>query len=126
MPRIAPIASLLVSIAVLAACSGAPRTATTGAASADVVRQLAPSGKLRAAINFGNPILATRDGPEAPPRGVSVDLARELAKRLGVEAQLVLYTAAGKVVDGAKAGEWDIGFVAIDPARAVDMDYTAP
>jgi polar amino acid transport system substrate-binding protein len=98
----------------------------TNAPSPDVVRQLAPSGKLRAAINFGNPILANRDGPDAPPRGVSVDLARELAKRLGVEAQLVLYTAAGKVVDGVKAGEWDIGFVAIDPARAADVDYTAP
>jgi polar amino acid transport system substrate-binding protein len=98
----------------------------TNAPSPDVVRQLAPSGKLRAAINFGNPILANRVGPDAPPRGVSVDLARELAKRLGVEAQLVLYTAAGKVVDGVKAGEWDIGFVAIDPARAADVDYTAP
>jgi polar amino acid transport system substrate-binding protein len=116
----------LASLGGLAACSTSPSTTMTAMPSPAVVSQLAPSGKLRAAINFGNPILARRDGPNGEPRGVSVDLARELARRLGVEPQLVLYNAAGKVVEGVKAGEWDIGFVAIDPARAVDMDYTAP
>jgi polar amino acid transport system substrate-binding protein len=57
---------------------------------------------------------------------VSVDLARELAERLGVPLALVTYTAAGKVVADARANVWDIAFVAIDPARAVDMDYSAP
>ena len=96
------------------------------AAPAPVVATIAPSGTLRAAINFGNPILATNDAATGEARGVSVDLARELGRRLGVPVQLVHYTAAGKVVDGLKAGEWDIGFVAIDPVRAADMDYTAP
>jgi ABC-type amino acid transport substrate-binding protein len=50
----------------------------------DVVADLAPSGKLRAAINFGNSVLAQRDPAGGPPRGVSGDLARELARRLGV------------------------------------------
>jgi polar amino acid transport system substrate-binding protein len=45
---------------------------------------------------------------------------------LGLPVELVLYTAAGKVVEGLKAGEWDVGFVAIDPVRAADMDYTSP
>ncbi|MEO7135212.1 MAG: ABC transporter substrate-binding protein [Vicinamibacterales bacterium] len=93
---------------------------------AAVVVEIAPSGTLRAAINFGNPILATKDAATGEPRGVSVDLARELGRRLGVPVRLVLYTAAGKVVEGLKAGEWDIGFVAIDPVRAADMDYSAP
>jgi len=90
------------------------------------VAQLAPTGTLRAAINFGNPVLATKDPATGEPRGVSVDLARELGKRLGVPLALVTYTAAGKVVADARANVWDIAFVAIDPARAVDMDYSAP
>ena len=57
---------------------------------------------------------------------MSVDLARELARRLGVPVELVLYDAAGKVVEGLKTDSWDIAFVAIDPARAVELDYSAP
>lgn len=91
-----------------------------------VAADLAPTGTLRAAINFGNPILATKDAATGEARGVSVDLARELGRRLGVPVELVTFTAAGKVVEALKAGAWDVGFVAIDPARAVDMDYTPP
>jgi len=87
---------------------------------------LAPTGTLRAAINFGNPILAARDATTGEPRGVSVDLSRELARRLGVPVQFVTYDAAGRVVEGLKAGAWDVAYVAIDPARAVDISYTAP
>jgi polar amino acid transport system substrate-binding protein len=88
--------------------------------------ELAPNGQLRAAINFGNPILATKDASSGEPRGVSVDLSRELARRLGVPVQFVTYDAAGKVVEGLKSGAWDVAYVAIDPARAVDISYTAP
>jgi polar amino acid transport system substrate-binding protein len=94
------------------------------APSGSTVSQLAPGGTLRAAINFGNPILANRDAA-GQPAGVSVDLARELARRLGVPVQFVTYDAAGKVVEGLKSGAWDVAFLAIDPARAVDIDYTA-
>ena len=88
--------------------------------------ELAPSGTLRAAINFGNPILANKDAATGEARGVSVDLARELGRRLGVPVELVTYTAAGKVVEGVRANEWDIAFVAIDPKRGADMAQTAP
>ena len=90
-----------------------------------MVAQLAPGGTLRAAINYGNPILATRDAATGEARGVSVDLARELARRLGVRFEPVIYTAAGKVVEGIQAGAWDIGFFAIDPVRAADTDFSA-
>ena len=86
---------------------------------------LAPTGTLRAAINFGNPILAERDPSTGEPRGVSVDLSLELARRLGVPVQFITYDAAGKVVEGLKSGAWDVAYVAIDPARAVDISYTA-
>lgn len=107
----------------LAACATKPSMPTPDAT---VRSELAPSGKLRAAINLGNPILASRDAASGEARGVSVDLARELGRRLGVPVELVTYTAAGKVVDGAKANEWDIAFVAIDPKRGAEMAQTTP
>lgn len=82
-------------------------------------------GTLRAAINFGNPILASRDASGAP-RGVSVDLSRELARRLGVPVELVTFDAAGKVVEAVRDAKVDIGFVAIDPVRGADMLQTRP
>jgi polar amino acid transport system substrate-binding protein len=102
----------------------------TGAAAesapGDVVRDLAPTGRLRAAINFGNPVLAQKDPATNEPRGISVDLARELGRRLGVPVELVTFDAAGKVFDALKAGAWDIAFLAIDPARAAEIAFTAP
>ncbi len=100
----------------------------TGCASQQAApqRELAPSGKLRAAINLGNPILATRDPVTGEPRGVSVDLARELSKRVGVPVELIAFTSAGKVVEAIKDAQADIAFVAIDPVRGADMLQTAP
>ena len=86
---------------------------------------LAPTGKLRAAINFGNPVLAGRDA-SGEPCGISVDLARELARRLGVAIEFVPYDAAGKVVEGLKSQAWDVCFLAIDPLRAADISFSAP
>jgi polar amino acid transport system substrate-binding protein len=107
-----------------AASHSSPMTDSLRPPPASTVSQLAPKGTLRAAINLGNPVLAYRDAA-GQPAGVSVDLARELARRLGVPVELVIYEAAGKVVEGLKSGAWDIAFLAIDPERAVDIDYTA-
>src|SRR5664279_4634024 len=96
------------------------------AAVAAAVANLAPTGKLRAAINFGNPVLAVKDAATGEPRGVSVDLARELGRRLGVPVELVTYEAAGKVTDALKSGAWDVAFLAIDPVRAAEISYTPP
>ena len=90
----------------------------------DVVKQLAPTGKLRAAINLGNPVLA-QGTPEAP-RGVTVDLARELARRTGLALELVPFPAAGKVFEALQAGAWDVAFLAIEPVRAAEIFFTAP
>jgi polar amino acid transport system substrate-binding protein len=87
--------------------------------------QLTGTGKLRAAINFGNSVLATR-GPDGTPRGVSVDIAHELARQLMVPVFLVPYPSAAQTMEGLKRGEWDIGFFAIDPTRASEAAFTAP
>ena len=99
------IANILDLSPLLVACAVAPT------APAAAVSDLAPTGKLRAAINFGNPILATRDAATGEPRGVSVDLSRELGRRLRVPVELVTYDAAGKVVEALKSGAWDVAYL---------------
>ena len=89
------------------------------------VSDLAPTGRLRAVINFGNPILAGKD-ETGQPKGVSMDLAKELARRLGVEAKLVTVASAGASVDALANGKVDVGFFAIDPTRAATTAYTGP
>ena len=91
----------------------------------DVVKELAPTGKLRAAINLGNPVLAQK-GPGGEPRGVTVDLATELARRTGLTLELVPFDAAGKVFEALKESKWDIAFLAIEPVRAAEIDFTPP
>ena len=98
---------------------------------ADVVKDLAPAGTLRAAINYGNTVLAQRGPSEQEPRGVSGDLARELGKRLGVPVHFVSFEGAGKVFDALSAippdpKAWDIAFLAIEPVRAAEIAFTAP
>ena len=85
----------------------------------------APTSRLRAAINYGNPVLAQR-GLSGEPGGVSVALAKELARRLAVPLDIVPFDAAGKVVDALVGDVWDIAFLAIDPLRAEQIAYTAP
>ncbi len=99
---------------------------TTDSVSPDVVKSLAPTGKLRAAINLGNPVLAQRDPATGAPRGVSVDLARALGQRLMVPVELVTFDAAGKVFDALQAGSWDVAFLAIEPERAAEIAFSAP
>ena len=60
------------------------------------------------------------------PRGVTVDLSRELARRTGLPLEFVTYEAAGKVFEALKTGAWDVAFFAIEPVRAADVDFTAP
>ncbi|WP_082643311.1 ABC transporter substrate-binding protein [Methylobacterium sp. GXS13] len=89
-----------------------------------ILHDLAPTGTLRAAINLGNPVLA-RSGADGPA-GVSVDLARALAQKLGVPVAFVTFPGAGTVSGSAGSGTWDICFLAIDPKRAEGIAFTAP
>jgi len=97
----------------------------TAAPSADVVRSLAPRGTLRAAINIANPVLVQRNPVTGAPCGITIDLARELERRLGVPLEQVVIDGAGKSFEAVRSGACDIGFLAIEPARAADIDFTA-
>jgi polar amino acid transport system substrate-binding protein len=100
--------------------------ASTLSVSPDARNQLAPGGQLRAAINFGNPVLAVKDSTTGELRGVTVELSRELAGRIGATLELVGYDTIAKLIDGMKAGEWDVAFLAVDPARTGEVTFTAP
>ncbi len=85
----------------------------------------APTQRLRAAINLGNPILANKDA-NGVVFGVSIDLANALGEQLGVPVDLVVLTTAKASVDAVNEGRADIGFFAIDPLRGADIAFTAP
>lgn len=91
-----------------------------------LLNAFAPTGKLRASINLGNPLLANRNAATGEVGGISVDLAREFATRLGVEAELVVFDTASKSVDAVTTETADIGFFAIDPVRGAGIAFTAP
>ena len=92
----------------------------------NVVQEIAPTGRLRAAINLGNIVLAQTNPATGAPVGVTVELAQSLGQRLGVAVDLVTFDAAGKAFDAFKRSKLDIVFLAIDPVRAEEIAFTPP
>jgi len=90
----------------------------------ETTKDIAPNGVLRAAINLGNPVLA--QGTPAAPAGVTVDIARELGARLGVPVDLACFAAARESFEAMARGDADICFLAVEPARAEQVAFTAP
>ena len=118
-------ARALLAAATLAWLAGACATTAT-APSPGARAALAPTGTLRVAINLGNPVLAKRASDGAGVTGIAIDLGRALADRLGAAFVPVLYPSAGALVEGARAAAWDLGFAAVDPARADVLEFSAP
>ena len=87
--------------------------------------ELAPEGRIRVGINFGNALLAKR-GANGEPYGIALDLAQELARRTSLPVKMIGYDAAGRMADGAHRGEWDVAFLATDPDRATEIAFTSP
>jgi polar amino acid transport system substrate-binding protein len=93
---------------------------------ASVRKDIAPQGKLRVAINLGNPVLAKLDEKTQVFSGVSVVLAKELADELETAISLIAYDAAGKVFAALEEGAWDLAFLAIEPVRAEKISFSNP
>ena len=91
---------------------------------AGIVADLAPSGVLRAALNLNNPVLV--QGTPAAPSGVTVDIGREIAARLGVPVEFRCFPGARDSFTATAAGQADICFLAVEPARAAQLAFTAP
>lgn len=97
-----------------------------GAAPTAEARQaLAPTGKLRVGLQLGSPHNVIRDSASGEMKGVAFDLGKELARRIGVAFEPVLYPSVGALLDGGKSGAWDVAFVGFSPARAKEWDFTA-
>ncbi len=90
----------------------------------EIVSQLAPTGVLRAAINMGNFLLVTGKSAAGDPEGVSPDMAREIAARLGVPVAYVPYARPGELADAAGSGVWDIGLIGAEPQRAEKIAFS--
>ena len=93
---------------------------------APMASQLAPHGRLRVAINLGNPVLAKLDLASGDPTGISVDLARQLAADLGLDIDWCLFKKADESVQCVRADEADLGFFAIDPLRGEGLHFSPP
>ena len=104
----------------IAGCAGISAVPTPEARQA-----LAPTGKLRVGLQLGSPHNVVRDPVSGEMKGVGYDLGKELARRLGVPFEPVLYPSVGVLLDGGKAGAWDVAFVGFSPARAQEWDFTA-
>lgn len=91
----------------------------------ETIREFAPTGSLRVALNHGNRVLVSRDNDKRP-FGISVDLARDLAAHLGLDLQFVEFERAVDVSSSAESGLWDVCFLAVDPERAKTIAFTAP
>jgi polar amino acid transport system substrate-binding protein len=94
--------------------------------SPDALRELAPSGKLRVAINYGNPVLASKDRIGGHLHGLAVDIARELGRQSGLPVELVGYEKAADVVANVNQNAWDVAFVSAPVARTAEIAITAP
>jgi polar amino acid transport system substrate-binding protein len=92
--------------------------------SPEIVSELAPHGVLRAGINMSNFLLVTGSSPSGDPEGVSPDMAREIAARLGVPVRYVPFPKPGELADAAGKDVWDIGLIGAEPARAEKIDFT--
>ncbi|HZV92259.1 MAG TPA: transporter substrate-binding domain-containing protein [Caldimonas sp.] len=90
-----------------------------------LVRELAPTGKLRASLNLGNPVLARSRTVAESPAGVTIDLSRRLAQELGVELVFLEFATAAASVAALTSADADIGFMAIDPLRAATVHFTS-
>jgi ABC-type amino acid transport substrate-binding protein len=90
----------------------------------ELAKEFAPTGRLRASLNLGNPVLAHSNTSADKPAGVTIDLSREFARELGLEVEFLQFDGAAKSVAALANGEADIGFMAIDPLRAETTHFT--
>ena len=100
--------------------------AVAAAATPEVRRALAPTGKLRVGLIVGVPAQVTLDSASGEMKGVAFDLSNELAKRAQVPLEPVLYKSINALLDGGKSGQWDIAVIGFSAARTKEWDFTAP
>lgn len=114
--RMSKLVAAAASLLLLASCAGAPSVPPQARA------ELAPTGKLRVGINYGNVLFAKR-GAGGEGGGITVDLARELGRRLGTPVEIIAFDSGGQMTEGLKKGGWDVAFMAYEPAREAEVHF---
>ena len=95
-------------------------------AKADVMKELAPTGKLRVAIAVApapSALYAIKDDTTGQYRGVTVELGSALAKKLGVPVEFLPHLASGEIQNSAASGKWDVTFMPVDEERKKFVDF---
>jgi polar amino acid transport system substrate-binding protein len=92
----------------------------------DVRQALAPTGTLGVGLVLGNPLGVIRDTASGEMKEIGFDLGQALAQRVGVPFEPVLYPGVPALLDSEKSGAWDVTFMGVSPARAQEVDFTAP
>lgn len=92
--------------------------------SAAAIAELAPGGKVRAGVNLSNFLLVTGRGPGGEPQGISPDLAKAIAERLGAAVEYVTYETPARLADAAGSNAWDIGLIGAEPQRAESIAFS--
>jgi polar amino acid transport system substrate-binding protein len=124
MRRAALMLAVTLSIASAIAMIGQP-VADAQQAPDPRIADLVQIGKLRVGLGLSL-VVATKDSATGELRGVAVDLARALAKRLRIELVPVIYPSPPAIIEGLKDNAWDVGFLAIDPVRLTQVDLSPP
>ncbi|HYF09210.1 MAG TPA: transporter substrate-binding domain-containing protein [Acetobacteraceae bacterium] len=107
----------------------APGIARAQAPSAEAMREIAPTGTLRVGIGVApvaSAFWARRDPATGQAAGVTVDLGRDYARRLGLPVAFQEYRSSGEVTEAGAAGQWDVGFMPVDEERARRIRFGAP
>jgi polar amino acid transport system substrate-binding protein len=104
----------------LAACASTPPVPD------DARRALAPTGTLRVAVYAGSPTSLVQASGSAEQRGLSVEIGRELAARLGVPAAIVVYPRVAEVIAAIQRGEADFTITNATAERGRVVDFTSP
>ncbi len=115
---------LLILSALALLCGGC--ASMTPPPSAEQRLSLAPGGALKVGLYPGTPTSILQAPVTAESRGVGYELGKELARRLGVPFEPVVFAKNADVLDAVKNGTIDVAFTNASAARARDMDFTAP
>ena len=103
-------------------------TIAGGAAADDgaAVKQLTPTGKLRVAVAVSpapSALYSVKDAATGELRGVTIELGRALARKLGVEPQFIEFLASGEIQNSAASNVWDVSFMPVDEERKKFVDF---
>jgi polar amino acid transport system substrate-binding protein len=98
---------------------------TAAAQESTAVKELIPTGKLRVGVVFApsqSAFFVVKDA-KGEPHGVTVDLAVELGRKLGVPVEFTLVSNSGLVADALESGAIDAGFMPVDEERKKRVDF---